>query len=531
MSFSNKLLIHDYFPKAPQEIPFGQILNDIFFNPRKDNLDYPLHGPNVIRFVQNLVECKLDDTCGLLKSDHDDSRNIFLNNYPKIIKAMDVDLDSDTAANEKKKITELLKVAALFHDIGKYIRRENHPQIGTNLLRNFDESERKKLLEVLIHEDDHPESEANHNRFSLISSIIQHHDKFGVVSTGEGALPIFSDILYFTSNSDAINGIKKNVTSVMLLNLADIAAVNIYKDNNNYAKALAFAIGQKRKDDKAIPSVKFDEMTDDELTKLNKKIHKKSEKQLVNELAKIFKNTSNCLGLPLQKMTKVIEDWKILINAIEHEQVAGNRVQLKKYLMGLEKNPSRTIRRILRILQESAETSGAIFLQEHFTPTSVEAILVGTLGAHQFQIFCEQLATIVKFDYGLNFFKAIVCACVRNAIVDSYSILADPNLGNRYKLTTDEINKLTSLDHNSIVQIAEKICTLIVEVLEGLVNRYEGVLDYSSNNPRRFGFQMRNLSGDVKIRDTILDFLCIQNNKDPIALTWIADEVTIWSMD
>ena len=171
MSFSNKLLIHSFFPKESKEIPFGEILNDVFFNPRKDNLDYPLHGPNVIRFIENLVECKLDENCGLLKSDYNDTRNVYLNNYQKIIDAMDVDLDSGNASKDKKKITELLKVAALFHDIGKYIRRENHPQIGANLLRNFDEKERKLLLDLLVHDEDPPESEANHNRFSLITSI------------------------------------------------------------------------------------------------------------------------------------------------------------------------------------------------------------------------------------------------------------------------------------------------------------------------------------------------------------------------
>ena len=198
--------------------------------------------------------------------------------------------------------------------------------------------------------------------------------------------------------------------------------------------------------------------------------------------------------------------------------------------MELEQNPSRSIHRILRILQESTDTCNAKALRVHFSPTSVEAILVGTLGAHQFQTFCEQLATVVKFDYGLNFFKGIVCASIRNEIHSDYSILDDIE-SNRYKLNDHESNELEKMEHNSKVKLSEKITTLIVAVLEGLINRYKGVLDYSSQNPRRLGFQMRNLTGDVKIRDTILDFLCIQNNKEPIALTWIADEVTIWSMD
>jgi hypothetical protein len=42
---------------------------------------------------------------------------------------------------------------------------------------------------------------------------------------------------------------------------------------------------------------------------------------------------------------------------------------------------------------------------------------------------------------------------------------------------------------------------------------------------------MRDLTADPKIRESIIDLLCWQDSKDHVALTWIADEVTIWSMD
>ena len=68
-------------------------------------------------------------------------------------------------------------------------------------------------------------------------------------------------------------------------------------------------------------------------------------------------------------------------------------------------------------------------------------------------------------------------------------------------------------------------------VLQGHVTRYAGVLDDASANPRRFGFQLRDLTGDSKIRGAIIDLLCVQPGKQPIALTWIEDEISIWSMD
>lgn len=403
-------------------------------------------------------------------------------------------------------------------------------------MHNYSETERKKLLDILAHDTDQKDSESKHHRFSLIASIIQHHDKFGVVSTGEGALPIFSDILYFTSNSDSIDGIKKNITSVMLLNLADIAAVNILNDPKRMALFLAIAIGKKRKDEKVI--IEIDGMSRDEikrkiennLDEIEKDLDAKEEKDLFTELKSIHKSKECCLGLRAQKLKIVINDWKTLIAAVSHEKVKGNRVELKKRLVELEKNPSRAIHRILRLLQEASETSNTAILLNHISSTFVEGKLVGTLGAHQFQTFCEQLATVVKFDYGLNFFKAITCACVRSEISSNYN-LKDDIRDNRYKIGDDEYEILKGMSHDKLVEIAEKITMLYVKTIAGLIKRYEGVLDYSSDNPRRFGFQMRNLTSDAKIRDTIIDFLCIKHNKDSIALTWIADEVTIWSMD
>lgn len=243
---------------------------------------------------------------------------------------------------------------------------------------------------------------------------------------------------------------------------------------------------------------------------------------------------TSCLGLDSRKVKNVLDDWKILIGAIDNKTVQGNRVLLKQFLLEVEKNPARAIQRILRLLRESALTSNSAEILDirYISPTSVESVLVGTLGAHQFQSFCEMYATVVKLDYGLNFFKAILCASIRTAIHPNYSVKfnTEKNLAwNR--LNTDENKSLRNLEDRDKSELARKITVLFVKVLEGLVSRYSGVLDYSSLTPRRFGFQMRDLTLDEKIRDTIIDLLCIQEAKDSIALTWIVDEVSIWSFD
>lgn len=429
------------------------------------------------------------------------------------MEALDAKLGKDTATS-RDKVLDILRVAALFHDVGKIIRRANHPPIGANLLRNFDENQRQRLVNILTYDNDPPESDAMHNRFSLITSIVQHHDKFGVVSTGEGALPLFSDILYFTSDSSTMPGIKKNITSVMVLNLVDIAAVSTAnRDQQSKALELARAIGNIRK------------TNDDQGDR---------EEQLLGELVELCRTPGICLGLDADKLLKVLDDWSVLMGVLDHEHVQGNRVKLKQQLLDLERNPSRAINRILRLLQESAKTTNCDVLMDgkFMSPTSVESILVGTLGAYQFQTFCELLATVAKLDYGLNFFKAILCACVRKSIYEDFRCSSqDPKEKPYNKITAAELVMLKQLPDEAKANLSGKITTLFIRVLEGMLNRYIGVLGYSTPNPRRFGFQMRDLTLDHKIRSNILDMLCIQEHKDPIALTWIADEVTIWSMD
>jgi hypothetical protein len=516
MSFKTNLFDFEvrYFPAPSENMPFGEILNTLFFRPIDDNQDFLLHGPNCVRFTEALLSGEPTREHGLLKGDELAAKDVFMSFYPRIMEALEVKLGKNSSV-PREKVVDLLRVAALFHDIGKFIRRANHPAIGANLLRNFDENQRQRLVEALTYQTDSVDSDAKHNRFSLIASIVQHHDKFGVVSTGEGALPLFSDILYFTSDSSTIAGIRKNVTSVMVLNLVDIAAVNTAsKDVRERAADLAKSITDSRK-----------------VITQSKKLHVT---KALNEISNLCKLPGSSLGLDADKLAKVLEDWDILIEVIDHEQVQGNRVKLKHHLLELERNPSRAIKRILRLLQESARTTNCQFLTDgkYMSPTSVESVLVGTLGAYQFQTFCELLSTVAKLDYGLNFFKAILCASARKAIDVSYRCETMEQKAKPWnKLTDEEAKTVIVLPEESKANLAGKITALFVRVLEGLLNRYIGVLGCSTAEPRRFGFQMRDLTLDDEIRNNIINLLCIDDHKDSIALTWIADEVTIWSMD
>ena len=357
------------------------------------------------------------------------------------------------------------------------------------------------------YDDTDPRSPSEFNRFSLICSITQHHDKFGVVGTGEGALPIFSDIPYFTSDYSKINGIRKNITAVMLLNCADAAAVVLTGGaarEQIRTDALHFANGVYNCRHHGAPAA--------------------GESGWLSQLQVKVSDPSVCLGLTEDGISRWLGDWNDLRNAIDAPEVKGSRGRLKQRLLSMEQSPVRTIERIRRLLTTATRTVGADVVADTMSPAAVETVLVGALGSYQFQAFCQMFASVAKLDYGLDFFKAIVCGCVRKAII----IPAGGAPGTWNNLSPAESACLAAVD---VLQISEQITSLFVRVLNGLVTRYAGVLGAGGLDARRFGVQMRDLTTDDSIRDQIIKLLCVDPNKDHLALIWIADEVTIWSMD
>jgi hypothetical protein len=351
----------------------------------------------------------------------------------------------------------------------------------------------------------------------------------------------------------------------MLLNLADIAAVNRVSElsKRRLSIKVAFRIGELRgiANEKQLNDLIKKEL-EERAAELAKNVAKgthgeiadrKAEAAKLREESAAFKaaeefrqeytdedfcltrihqlstESTSCLGLRLRKIKDVFADWWELVQAVKSEGVSGNRGQLKLRLLELEQNPARAILRILRLLQESAEaTMHDPFdpnpLAEFLRPTSVETVLVGTLGAHQFQTFCRNFASVAKLDYGLAFFQAITCAIVRKDLKH-----AKPGAWSR--LNAEESEALKKLPTKTISDLAEDVTLGFVKVLESLVSRYMEVLECVGSHPRRFGFQLRDLTRDERIREKIVDLLCGKPTTEPAALTWIADEVTIWSMD
>lgn len=261
----------------PQSVPFYEELSDIFNKQRtneKGKIDerLSLHAACTIKYAEALVGSNL---IGIV--DKQSNHGLLNELYSNILEVF-----KDKRLNDND--TEFFKIAALYHDIGKHIEVDNHPQIGLYLIRDFFPDKSKRLISALETKED------KYEYFALLCSVIQHHDKFGVVSTGEASLPIFADIPYHASNLKTIQGVKKNLAFVCLCNLIDIAA-----------------------------SIPF--------------------------------NSTEPIKLSTEKIRAISSDWNSLLSAVDESK--GERELLKEILLEKEYKDYRTIMRIERLLKSA----------------------------------------------------------------------------------------------------------------------------------------------------------------------------------
>lgn len=188
--------------KEMRGIPFGDKLNEL--GESKD------HG--------NHVKSVLDCMCKLLSQtpiqavkDHnspesDDGIRIFLEVWHQI------DSIFSNSSMDKEKIKNFLRIAALYHDIGKIIHKDRHPLEGFQLIKNVDKKEAKRLASM-----------SGSDEIRLLGQLIKYHDLFGVVGTGEGSAPVLIDAIAF--HSDAVNDQLATLSLLLFLNIADISGV------------------------------------------------------------------------------------------------------------------------------------------------------------------------------------------------------------------------------------------------------------------------------------------------------------------
>ncbi len=114
----------------------------------------------------------------------------------------------------KEKVEKFLRVAALYHDLGKIIRKDRHSLEGYHYIAHVAQEEGTKMKkdEMLGEEG-----------FKLLCDVIHYHDLFGVLGTGEASAAIMIDTLPFRSST--VSEQQTLLSMLMLLNIADISGV------------------------------------------------------------------------------------------------------------------------------------------------------------------------------------------------------------------------------------------------------------------------------------------------------------------
>jgi hypothetical protein len=138
-------------------------------------------------------------------------------------------------------IKTFLRVAALYHDIGKAINTDRHPTIGWYLVSSMYPAERVKLQAMLTRTE-----------LRTLLTIIRDHDKFGVLSTGEASLPLLASITNLIQEDVKVQ--EQRLTALMLVSLADMSASfplrscvaeTVLQDWSRFIKALENAWGDR----------------------------------------------------------------------------------------------------------------------------------------------------------------------------------------------------------------------------------------------------------------------------------------------
>ncbi len=181
-----------------KEVPFYNQLSDLAFSEK-----YKVHNEHIKNVVIK-ANAMLKNKPSILITDSSYDNNIKEQidklYYELQVWANHYQLDSHN----------LIRAAAVYHDIGKWIVKERHPTEGYYLLQYLFPDESKKF-QLMVGTD----------AFHLLLSVIRDHDKFGIISTGEASLNVMIDLL--NPAKAEVQFYNMAVVILMLTNLADIA--------------------------------------------------------------------------------------------------------------------------------------------------------------------------------------------------------------------------------------------------------------------------------------------------------------------
>jgi len=118
----------------------------------------------------------------------------------------------------KKFAEEFLRVAALYHDIGKTMSDDHHVSRGVHLMRDVNGNNRQ-AVEALF---------SNVGDRRCFWNVLRHHDIFGTLCTGEASYPALVDMVAWYPSKDVapspFHSPLAQISLLLWLNIADVNA-------------------------------------------------------------------------------------------------------------------------------------------------------------------------------------------------------------------------------------------------------------------------------------------------------------------
>ncbi len=190
------------FPSSDQmkRFPFRDQLMHLYYREDEEGKAYHAHGKAVVDSMNVL----LGNTPGDLISGLDNIARQRLNEVKLLIGKLFSNFDENAQA--------LFRIAALYHDIGKYVIKERHPTVGWYTLEYLNIRDREALRSLLGNREDY---------LQLLLIMVRDHDVFGDLSTGEASYPVL--LRAANSLGNDLYSQSQIISAMMWLNLSDVA--------------------------------------------------------------------------------------------------------------------------------------------------------------------------------------------------------------------------------------------------------------------------------------------------------------------
>jgi hypothetical protein len=497
------LLQNGHYPTEAElkGIPFGDVLLD---TGKGD--DYFLYHMRIIcNSMYELLNSDPTDMLGGLNNieNNKEKKDQWTDFYETIT-------DIKGRIKKDKSCVDLLRIAVLYHDIGKSIRRERHPYEGWHVLNELHPNDTTNLRSIL--KDDKYD-------FNQLAKLVKYHEIFGTVSTGECSMPIFCSLIPFMAGKEDIKDIMQLFSMLLMMNMADIdAALRGRSYVFNWKKVPG---GDSEKLKKSLEKKLSIELASDfEESDNDIKAYDNGGKLILlkrnntdeiiveyngEQKGDIYKRIGDTLGvcdidkslygINYDQALPLVEDWKKLKEIIEGE--GGDRKKIMNRLLEYEKSLGRTAERLKRLLRESSPPEKS----SEYTRKLVEEIFTLNFRNEDLFEFCNDYAHFYRMDYLKRFLE-------------------------NYQKKAQQVPAL-------------QVGSSIVDIMDSIVREYHNTLN--KGNMELIGVEFSALKD--RISDEIVNLMIPNDYKEAHAnktdneykeykkpMNWILDEISVFKL-